>query len=169
MRRFENATFTASLVQCILFHMHQIIPLAARKRLALVAHDHCKDDLLAWVKYNCGTLSRHDLFATGTTGQVLRDATGLNVERFISGPLGGDQQIGARIVEGALDALFFFWDPLFAQPHDPDVRALLRVAVLYNIPIAMNRSTADFIISSPLFHQAYERRVTLERPAVRLG
>ena len=137
------------------------------KRIALVAHDNRKKDLASWVRYNIGTLSRHDLICTGTTGklveQVFEDeiAAG-NVDRpahpitkLRSGPLGGDQQLGARIAEGNVDILIFFWDPMQPQPHDVDVKALLRIAVVYNTPIACNRSTADFIISSPLTGESY--------------
>ena len=116
--------------------------------LALVAHDHCKDDLLAWATVNRDTLAGFHLVATGTTGQLLRDALDLPVERMRSGPLGGDVQIGAAIVEGRIDMLVFFWDPLTAQPHEPDVQALLRIAVLRDIPTASNRATADHLISS---------------------
>lgn len=122
-----------------------------RRRIALVAHDHKKDDLIEWATFNRGTLSEHDLIATGTTGSLLRERVGLNVKRLHSGPLGGDMQLGALICEGQIDLLVFFWDPLEPQPHDPDVRALLRIAVLYNTPTASNRSTADYLISSPLF------------------
>lgn len=126
------------------------------KKIVLVAHDNRKMDLLEWVSFNKGTLSGHFLSATGTTGKLIHDNTGLPIHRFTSGPLGGDQQIGAKIVEGYLDILIFFWDPLSAQPHDPDVKALLRIAVLYNIPMACNRSTADFLISSPLLESEYK-------------
>lgn len=126
------------------------------KRIVLIAHDNKKPDLLEWVKFNKGTLSSHFLFATGTTGKLINEETSLPVHRFISGPLGGDQQIGAKIVEGELDMMIFFWDPLSAQPHDPDVKALLRIAVLYNIPMACNRATADFLISSGLLNEEYE-------------
>lgn len=132
-------------------------PLPKQKRIALVAHDGRKDDLLEWVQYNRTTLARHFLYGTGTTGKIVADETGLPVTRLISGPLGGDQQIGAMIAEGKLDILIFFWDPLEQQPHDPDVKALLRIAVLYNIPTASNRSTADFLISSPLMAEVYRR------------
>lgn len=132
-------------------------PLPIQKRIALVAHDGRKKDLLDWVKFNKSTLSKHFLFGTGTTGKIIAEATGLPVQRLISGPLGGDQQIGALIAEGKLDMLVFFWDPLEQQPHDPDVKALLRIAVLYNIPTASNRTTADFLISSPLFSEEYDR------------
>lgn len=123
------------------------------KRIVLIAHDTKKQDLLEWVQFNQGTLSKHFLSATGTTGKIIADATGLPVYRFISGPMGGDQQIGAKIVEGEIDMMIFFWDPLSAQPHDPDVKALLRIAVLYNIPTASNRATADYLVSSKLFHE----------------
>ena len=135
-----------------------------RKRIALIAHDHCKSELLDWALYNRGTLSRHDLHATGTTGALLASELGLAVARFASGPLGGDQQVGAAIVEGRLDFVIFFWDPLQPQPHDVDVKALLRIAVVYNIPIACNRSTADFLLSSPLMDEHYQRRVTTLPP-----
>jgi methylglyoxal synthase len=112
--------------------------------------------MLEWARYNVGTLSRHELHATGTTGRLLADELGLEVHRFLSGPLGGDQQVGAAIAEGRLDFVIFFWDPLAPHPHDVDVKALLRIAVVYNVPIACNRATADFILSSPLLAEEYE-------------
>lgn len=137
--------------------MVSVIPIAKRKRIALVAHDNRKHDLLEWARFNRGTLSQHDLYATGTTGKMVASKLDLEVTCLRSGPLGGDQQVGAMIADGGLDFLIFFWDPLKPQPHDPDVKALLRIAVLYNIPTACNRSTADFLISSPLMSQEYER------------
>jgi methylglyoxal synthase len=127
------------------------------KNIVLIAHDSRKKDLLEWVAYNRDVLKEHHLFATGTTGALIAKRAELEVTRFKSGPLGGDQQVGAQISEGALDILIFFWDPLEPQPHDPDVKALLRIAVLYNIPTACNRATADFLVASPLFHGQYER------------
>ena len=128
-----------------------------RKRIALIAHDNRKQDLLDWARYNVGTLRRHDLYATGTTGSLLSAELDLVVTRFLSGPLGGDQQVGAAVAEGRIDFVLFFWDPLEPQPHDVDVKALLRIAVVYNVPIACNRSTADFVLSSPLMEEEYER------------
>jgi methylglyoxal synthase len=126
-----------------------------RKRIALIAHDNRKADLLSWARFNRGTLSKHQLLATGTTGALLADELGLDVRRFLSGPLGGDQQVGAAIAEGRIDAVIFFWDPLEPHPHDVDVKALLRVAVVHNVAIACNRATADFVMSSPLMGREY--------------
>lgn len=128
----------------------------ARKTVALVAHDNMKAELIAWAKYNRDQLAGTDLVATGTTGQLIEEALDLPVQRVLSGPLGGDQQIGALIAERKIDILVFFWDPLEPQPHDPDVRALLRLAVVWNIPAASNRATADYLISSPLFSSVYQ-------------
>ena len=129
------------------------------KRIALVAHDNKKNDLLDWAEFNHDTLKEHKLYATGTTGRLMEERLERNVIKLQSGPLGGDQQLGAKIVDGEIDAVIFFWDPLQAQPHDPDIKALLRVAVVWNIPIACNRATADMIISSPLMDEVYEREV----------
>jgi methylglyoxal synthase len=136
---------------------HDTTYLAPQKTIALVAHDHKKADLLDWARYNRVTLALHQICATGTTGQLLEHELALDVQRLQSGPLGGDQQIGAKIAEGEIDMLVFFWDPLEPQPHDPDVKALLRIAVVWNIPIACNRASADFLISSPLMTSAYRR------------
>jgi methylglyoxal synthase len=127
-----------------------------RKRIALIAHDNRKPDLVEWARFNRGTLTRHELYATGTTGALVARELELTVNRFLSGPLGGDQQVGAAIAEGRIDFVVFFWDPLEPQPHDVDVKALLRITVVYNIPIACNRSTADFLLSSPLMNEEYQ-------------
>ena len=130
-------------------------PMKARKRVVMIAHDNRKKDMLNWATFNVGTLSRHELSATGSTGKLLADNLGLPIHRYLSGPLGGDQQIGAAIATGQLDLVIFFWDPLEPQPHDVDVKALLRIAVVYNTPMACNRSTADFLLSSPLMGETY--------------
>jgi len=125
------------------------------RHIALVGHDNMKAELAEWAVHNRDILSRHRIYATGTTGRMLGDRLEVPVHRFLSGPLGGDQQIGAGIAEGTIDALVFFWDPLQPQPHDPDVKALLRIATLWNIPVASNRTTADMLITSPLFDGEY--------------
>jgi methylglyoxal synthase len=140
--------------------MPDVIPMPARKRIALVAHDNKKQDLLEWARFNREVLAYHELYATGTTGRMIADKLGLDIARLLSGPLGGDQQVGAMIAGNQLDFMIFFWDPLEPQPHDPDVKALLRIAVLYNIPTACNRATADFLISSPLMSEEYARMQT---------
>jgi len=130
-----------------------------RKKIALVAHDNMKQHMLEWAKFNKEKLRNHDIFATGTTGKLLEKELDIPIVKFLSGPLGGDQQIGANIVEGNINFLIFFWDPLEQQPHDPDVKALLRIAVVWNIPVASNRSSADFLISSTLMDKPYERKL----------
>jgi methylglyoxal synthase len=135
------------------------IPMQRDKKIALVAHDNKKQDLVEWAKYNRDLLAHHQVFATGTTGGILEKALDLKIIKLQSGPLGGDQQVGAKIVENKVDFLIFFWDPLEPQPHDPDVKALLRMAVVWNIPIACNRASADFMISSPLMDGKYDRLV----------
>lgn len=133
--------------------------LQPRKRIALVAHDNKKTDLIDWADYNKAHLARHELIATGTTGKLLEDKLDRPVKKLLSGPLGGDQQIGAMIAEGTVDVLIFFWDPMQAQPHDPDIKALLRLAVTWNIPFACDRATADFIFTSSLMHEEYEQQL----------
>lgn len=131
-------------------------------RIALIAHDNKKQDLLEWGRHNREILARHELIATGTTGTLLQGELGLPIFKLQSGPLGGDQQIGAMISEGELDFVVFFWDPLEPQPHDPDVKALLRMTVVWNVPVACNRSTADFMITSPLMVGDYARLVPIQ-------
>ena len=125
------------------------------RHIALVGHDNMKSELAEWSIHNRDELARHIIYATGTTGRILSDQLNMPVRRFLSGPLGGDQQIGACIAQGLIDALIFFWDPLEPQPHDPDIKALMRIATLWNIPVASNRATADMVITSPLFSGAY--------------
>lgn len=145
-----NKKFAPSIVD-------HTLTMGERKNIALVAHDYRKEDLIDWAEYNKDILEKHQLFGTGTTGGLIADKIGLDVHAFMSGPLGGDLQIGAAIAENKIDMLIFFWDPLQAQPHDVDVKALLRIAVVYNIPVACNRSSADFMISSSLLEKPYKR------------
>ena len=139
--------------------VYKTIAMGSRKKIALVAHDNKKQDMFDWAKFNRDLLAHHDLYATGTTGAVLEAELDLAITRLESGPLGGDQQIGAKISEGAIDFVIFFWDPLEPQPHDPDVKALLRIAVVWNIPVACNRASADFMISSSLMTGEYDRLI----------
>jgi methylglyoxal synthase len=138
---------------------HKKIVMVQDKKIALVAHDNKKRDLLEWAKFNRDLLAHHEVYATGTTGETLERQLGMKIHKLQSGPLGGDQQIGAKIVSNEINFLIFFWDPLEPQPHDPDVKALLRMAVVWNIPIACNRASADFMISSPLMEGEYNRLV----------
>ena len=130
--------------------------LPQRKCIALIAHDHKKEDMVQWVSHNKQILSKHELYATGTTGRLVEEALDRPVKKFLSGPLGGDQQIGSLIATGDIDIVIFFWDPMEAQPHDTDVKALLRLCAVWNIPMACDRSTADFIITSPFMYEDYE-------------
>lgn len=140
--------------------------LGPKKTIGLVAHDNKKTDLIDWVQFNRRLLSGHDLVATGSTGTLLEEVFGVGVRKLQSGPLGGDQQLGALIADGDIDFLFFFWDPLEPLPHDPDVKALLRLAVVWNIPVACNRASADFMISSPLMISDYERQIPDYQPYI---
>ncbi len=144
----------------------ELISMQQQKKIAMIAHDNKKTEMLEWAHFNRDLLSRHVLYATGTTGNILTTELDLKIHRFASGPLGGDQQVGAKIVEGDIDFIIFFWDPLEPQPHDVDVKALLRIAVVYNIPMACNRTSADFIISSPLMEKNYDRIVNIRPPRV---
>ncbi len=139
--------------------MKEVRKIGTRKRIALVAHDNKKADLIEWAEHNKIVLARHELIATGTTGKLLEEKLDRPVKKVLSGPLGGDQQIGAMIAEGKIDVLIFFWDPMEAQPHDSDVKALLRLGVAWNILLACGRATADFILTSPLMHQDYETQI----------
>jgi methylglyoxal synthase len=134
-------------------------PMKEKKKIALVAHDNKKQDLIEWARYNRDVLAQHDLFGTGTTGKLLEKELKADITKLESGPLGGDQQIGARIAQGDIDFLIFFWDPLEPLPHDPDIKALLRIAVVWNIPVACNRASAEFMISSQLMSEEYDRLI----------
>lgn len=136
-----------------------VTTMGPKKCIALVAHDNKKRDLLEWARFNKALLAQHQVYATGTTGRLLEQELGIEVVKLQSGPLGGDQQMGARISQGEIDFMVFFWDPLEPHPHDPDVKALLRIAVVWNIPIACNRATADFVFSSPLMDSEYTRQL----------
>lgn len=140
-------------------YAYEIIKMSKRKNIVIIAHDNRKGELIDWAMTNKEKLSQHNLCGTGTTAKLVSDGVGLPVLAFKSGPLGGDQQVGARIAEGSIDFMFFFWDPLEAQPHDPDVKALLRIAALYDIPVATNHATADFLLSSPWMEEEYERKI----------
>jgi methylglyoxal synthase len=145
--------------QRYLLGARNVVEMRPSKKIALVAHDNKKEELFQWAKCNIKLLTEHSLYATGTTGQLLEERLGLNVTHLESGPLGGDQQIGSRISEGLIDFVIFFSDPLEPHAHDADVKALLRIAVVWNIPVACNRASADFMISSPLMSRAYKRPV----------
>ncbi|MFC6673029.1 methylglyoxal synthase [Marinobacterium aestuariivivens] len=138
---------------------HKKLTMPERKRIALIAHDNMKGELVDWARHNLALLSRHQLFATGTTGHLLEQELQVGIDKLISGPLGGDQQIGAMLVDQRIDMVIFFWDPFEPMPHDPDVKALLRIAAVWNVPVACNRSSADFLISSPLMSTPHEYRV----------
>ena len=138
---------------------YELLKMDKQKHIALIAHDNMKKELIDWIILNKNILSKHFLCGTGTTARIISETVELPVRAFKSGPMGGDQQIGARISEGNIDLMIFFWDPLEAQPHDPDVKALIRIAVLYDIPVANNRSSADFILSSYFMDKEYERHV----------
>ncbi len=135
--------------------MSNIKKLGERKRIALIAHDHKKADIVEWALFNKAALAKHELVATGTTGKLIEEALDRPVKKMLSGPLGGDQQIGSMIAQNEIDIMIFFWDPMHAQPHDSDVKALLRLCVVWNIPMACDRATADFIMTSPFMHTEY--------------
>ena len=135
---------------------NKTITMPQSKRICLIAHDNMKLQLLQWCREHLAALTKHRLYATGTTGHVLEKQLQLPIEKFISGPLGGDQQIGALLTQQQVDVVIFFWDPFEPMPHDPDVKALLRIAAVWNVPVACNRSSADFILQSPLFNQQYQ-------------
>lgn len=139
---------------------HKTLPMEKKKRIALVAHDNTKPDLVQWARDNKDRLAKHRLFATGSTAERLEDVIDTEIQALTSGPLGGDQQIGAKISEGEIDFLIFFWDPLTSQPHDPDVKALLRMAVVWNVPVACDKASADFMVTSPLMDEEYQRILT---------
>ena len=136
---------------------YQIKRMKEKKRVALIAHDAKKQDLLDWVEFNKGSLSEHELYATGTTGEMIETLVGLEITKLQSGPLGGDARVSAMIAENEIDIIIFFWDPMETLPHEHDIKALLRLAVVYNIPVACSRSTADFVVSSPLMSTNYNR------------
>lgn len=140
--------------------MGKVRKLHQKKRIALVAHDNKKQELIEWVRHNQEILATHELFGTGTTGALIENATGLKITKLMSGPMGGDQQLGSMIAEDKIGLVIFFWDPMEAQPHDPDVKALLRIGAVWNIPMACNRSTADFLITSPLMNVEYDAQIT---------
>lgn len=147
---------------------HITLTIGKKKRIALIAHDGMKSRLIEWCKKHQAVLSKHELCGTGTTARLICDQAGLRVKAYNSGPLGGDQQIGARLVEGQIDMIIFFSDPLTSQPHDPDVKALLRIAQVYDIPMANNQSSADFFITSSLLNSEYHHEVINFQENVRL-